>query len=159
MALHEVFAESLGAFQLRGGFGGAEDAQAVGAEVIDHAGGQGLLGANDREADFFGLRPFAQFEQIGDGHVFQLRRAGGAAVAGGHIDLLHFGRAGQPPGQRVFAAAGANNENFHGADSEVGSGVGERGAAEMRRPAVSAARLASLTSSRLGCGQRGGSVL
>jgi hypothetical protein len=55
VALHEVLGKGLGALQLRGRLGGAEDAQAAGAEHVHHAGGQRRLGADHGQRDL--VRP------------------------------------------------------------------------------------------------------
>ena len=114
MALHKRFGKGLGAFQLRGGLGGPKNLQAMGAKFIDHPGGQGRFGADHGQADFLGLRPFAQGHGVGDGQVFELAAGqGGAAIARGHKHLGRFGRLGQLPRQGVLAATAANNEYFH----------------------------------------------
>ena len=78
VALHEGLGEGLGAFQLRGGLGRAEHAQAVRAELVHHAGRQRLLGADHRQRDLFGQRPLAQRLHVGDGDVLQARVERGA---------------------------------------------------------------------------------
>lgn len=105
VALHEVLAERLRAFKLRGGGRRAEDAQAVGTEIIHHSGGQRLLGPHHGERDLLSQRPVAQCRQIGDGNVLQGVRERGTAIAGGHVDLLNLGRLRKLPGQGVLAAA------------------------------------------------------
>ena len=113
VALHEGLGESLGTLQLRGGLGRAENPQTVGTEFVHDAGGQRLLGADHGQDDFFGLRPDAQGLHVGDGNIFKPRIQRGAAIAGGHINRLQLGRLRQLPGQRMFAATTAHNQNFH----------------------------------------------
>jgi len=51
----------------------------------------------------------------GDGHVAQARRVERrVAVARCHVHLLHARALRQPPGERVFAAATADDEHLHG---------------------------------------------
>src|SRR5690606_8711734 len=105
--------EGLGALQLRGLLRGAEDGQAMGAELIDNARGQRGLGADHGERNAVGLGPLAQRGLVGDGQVAELRIARGAGIARGHEDLLHALGLLEAPGQRVLAAAAADDENFH----------------------------------------------
>ena len=114
MALHERLGKSLGTFELRSRLGGAEDAQSGRAERIHHACGQRRLGANHGQVDFLGLRPAAQLAQILDGKILQVRLQRRTSVARSHIHLGDFFRLRQLPGQRMFTATRADNENFHG---------------------------------------------
>jgi hypothetical protein len=88
VALHEGLGEGFRAFELRGGLGRAEDAQAVGAEFVDHASGQRGLGADHGQRDAVGLRPFAQRDDVRHGQVGQAGIERGAAIAGRDKDLL-----------------------------------------------------------------------
>jgi hypothetical protein len=112
VALHEGLGEGLGAFQLRCGPGRAEDAKAVGAELVDHASGQRRFRADHGQGHLFLLGPLAQGHHVSQGNVFQPAVQRRAAVAGGHVDGLQPGRLGQLPGQRVLTAAAANDEDF-----------------------------------------------
>ena len=91
VALHEVLGEGLGALELRGRLGRAEDAQAARAEFVDHPGRQRSLGADHGERDLLGLREVGQRLHVGHRHVDQAVVERGAAVAGSHVDLLHTG--------------------------------------------------------------------
>ena len=53
VTLHEGLGKSLGTLQLRRSPGGTEHPQAVGAEFVHDAGGQGLFGADHRQGNFF----------------------------------------------------------------------------------------------------------
>ena len=53
VTLHEGLGKSLGTLQLRRGPGGAKNPQTVGAEFVHNAGGQGLLGADHCQGNFF----------------------------------------------------------------------------------------------------------
>src|SRR3546814_2528493 len=52
----EILGEGFASLQLRGGGGGAEDAQALGAEAVDDAGDQGPFRADDGERHAFVAR-------------------------------------------------------------------------------------------------------
>ena len=113
MAAHEGLGKGLGAFELGSSLGGAEDAQAIGTELIDHTRRQWRLGAHHRQCDLFGLRPHTQFAHVGDGHVLELGIQRGAAIARRHIHLGHLGGLAQFPRHRVFTAAATNHKYFH----------------------------------------------
>ena len=113
VALHEGLGKGLGALQLRGRPGRAEDAQTVEPKLVHHPGRQRALGADHGQANLFVNRPGAQGLNIGDRHVLQVRVERRAAIARRHIDFLHPGRLGQLPGQRMFTAAAANHQNIH----------------------------------------------
>ncbi len=114
VAGQEVLGEGLGAFQLGGGGGRAEDVQAARAEQVDHALHQRRFRADDGQLDVL-LGEVGQLldGQHVDGHVFTLGFGGGAGVARGNEDLLdalvlrHF------PGQGVLAAAAADDQYVH----------------------------------------------
>jgi hypothetical protein len=114
VAAHEGLGEGLGALELRRGARGAEDAQAVRTEFIDHAGRERRLGADHGEADLVFLRPDAQRLHVGDGQVVEGTRQRRAAVARRDVNLAGLGRLAQLPGQCVFAATAADDENVHG---------------------------------------------
>ena len=67
----------------------AEDAQAVGTEIVNDAGSQRLLGAHHRQAHLVLEGPGAQRWDVGDRQVLQPFVQGGAAIAWRHIDRLH----------------------------------------------------------------------
>ena len=109
LALHEGLGEVLGAFELGGLLGRAEDGQTGGAENVDHALGQGRFGADDRQIDFVFKRPVAQRLDVADGQVFQARIRGRSGVARGNPNLVDAFGFGKTPGQRVLAAAAADH--------------------------------------------------
>jgi len=111
VALHEVLGKGLGAFELGGGFRRAKDAQATRTELVDDASGQCRLRADDGQRDLVFNGEIGERGRVGggDGHVLQSLVTRRAAVAGGHIDLADALSLGQLPGQRVFAAAVAND--------------------------------------------------
>src|SRR3546814_13410597 len=65
----EILGEGLAAFQLRGGGGGAEDAQALGTEAVDDAGDPGSFRADDGERHAFVARAREQAVDVGGGDV------------------------------------------------------------------------------------------
>ena len=109
VALHERFAESLRAFQLRCGLGGAENAHTVCAELVHHSGCQWGFWTNDCQLHTVALRKLAQGFDIGDINVVQALVACCAAVAGGHKHFLHLVGLSDLPRQSVLAATAANN--------------------------------------------------
>ena len=113
VADEELLGEVLGALELGGGLGRAEDRQAGGAEGIDHAGGQRGLGADHGEGDLLAPGQLDQHLDVGDRHVLQQLLGSGAGVARRDQHAGNLGRLGEFPGQRVFAAAGTDDEDFH----------------------------------------------
>ncbi len=113
VTLHEGLGEGLGAFQLCGRPGGAENAQPMGAELVHHARGQWRFGPDHGHTDLFLLRPLTQRLHVGDGHVDQALVTRRAAIARCDVDHLHLAGLGQFPGQRVFPAAATNNQYLH----------------------------------------------
>ncbi|CFW05319.1 Uncharacterised protein [Bordetella pertussis] len=113
MADHEGLGVILRAFQLRGRLGRTEDLQAAGAEHVDHAGGQGRLGADHGQRHALALDEVGQFLGAGQRYVLELLALRGAAVAGRHVDLVDARGAGQTPCEGVFAAARADYQEFH----------------------------------------------
>jgi hypothetical protein len=113
VALHEVLGEGLGAFELRGRLGRAEDAQTPRAELVHHARRQRHLGADHRHADLLGLRKVGQRGHVRDRHIRHARIQRRATVARRHEHLVDAGGLGQLPSQCMFTATAANHENFH----------------------------------------------
>src|SRR3546814_9562745 len=111
----EILGEGFASLQLRGGGGGAEDAQALGAEAVDDAGDQGPFRADDGERHAFVAREREQAVDVGGGDVgvaaFAFGR--GAGVAGGDEHFIDARRLRQLPRPCVFASAGADDEEFH----------------------------------------------
>ncbi len=115
VAGQEVLGEGLGAFQLGGGGGRAEDGLIGGAEGIDHPFHQGGFRSDDGEADLVRLGEGQQALDVGglDGDVLDARLKLGARIARCHEDLGHQGGVFGLPGQGVFTAAVANDQYFH----------------------------------------------
>jgi len=111
--VEDVLAKRLAAFELRGGFGRAENLQAGRGEFIDDALDQRRFGADDGQIDFFVGREFEQRVDVlrADG---QVDGAGfGARVAGRAKNGIHQRRLADFPGQSMFASAAADNQHFH----------------------------------------------
>ena len=109
----QVLAEDLARFQLGGGLRRAERLQAGLRERVDDAGGERRFGADDREVDLVLLREVEQALDVGRGDVDVLGVLSGAGVAGRDEHAIGAAALADFPGQRVFAATIANNENFH----------------------------------------------
>ncbi len=115
VAGQEVLGIGLAAFQLRGCGGRPEDAQAGGAEAVDHASHQRYFRADHGQRHAFGLCQRQQAVDIGnlDRHVAALAFTGSAGVAGRHDHFGDTGGLGQLPCQGVFAAARADDKYVH----------------------------------------------
>ena len=113
MAVHEPLGESLGRFELGGLAVGAPDAQAVAAEQVDDAQGQGVVRAHDGQVGPVLLGKGQQAGKVvgGQGDVLDGDAAGRQALEGrsrvarGAPEALGVRRLGQFPHQRVFATA------------------------------------------------------
>ena len=110
VANHEILREILRAFELRGGLGRSEDAQSAGAEGVDDTRCQRRFRADQGEVHFLLLGEIGKRADVGDGQVLQFLFVCGAGIAGRDVDDLDARRLGQSPGQRMFAAAGADDE-------------------------------------------------
>ena len=120
MALHEGLGEILGAFQLRGFLRGAEDGKTFAAEDIHKPLRKRGFGADDRKFDAVRFRKLREFFNIGDGEVFYAGFRGRAGVAGSNPDFVDAFGQRETPGESMFAAAAAHNENFHSINSDGG---------------------------------------
>jgi hypothetical protein len=109
----------------------SEDAQASLAEHVDHALRQRRLRPHHRERHLLAQRELGQCIGLGERHVLEPRVGGGTAVARCHVDTLHLGALRQLPGQRVLAAAAADDEYLHvsAARPPEGTDAPPRGAA------------------------------
>jgi len=106
--MHDVLGERFARFKARGGLGGTNDEAAGGAEAVDDAGGERGFGTDDGEID---AERFGQSERIGCGVAGG--DGGDSGVAGRGVKMDARGL-GELPRDGVFAAAGANDENFQG---------------------------------------------
>ena len=110
---HKRFGKIFRTFQLCGSTGRAENRQSGGAEIVHNACRQRGFGADNGEGNVFFP---AKVDQVGmrrQRQVLQLGFGRGACIAGGDEDSGDFGRLCQFPGQCVFTAAAADNEQFH----------------------------------------------
>src|SRR5690606_31769408 len=112
----EILGEGLAALELRGRRAGPEDAQAGGLETIDDAGHQRHFGADHGESHALVAGQRQQRLDVGglDVDVAAARFCRGAGVAGSDQHFGHSRRLRQLPRQCVFAAAGTDDEDFHG---------------------------------------------
>ena len=112
MALEEGLGEGLGAFQLRGGAARAEAAQAARREQVGDARDQRAFRPDDRQRDALALREVRELLELlrTDGYVAHLRLARRAGIAGRDEHLGDARRLRAFPGQRMLAAAAADNE-------------------------------------------------
>ena len=78
---------------------------------------------NHGQVNIFLLGKIDQRLYVGDGDILEAGFQRGAGIAGRYIDLLDPGVGGQPPGDCVFAAATADDEEFH---LIISAGSGER---------------------------------
>ena len=113
VALQKALGEALAGFQHGCGARGAEDAQAALLQRIDNAQRERQLGADDGEGGLLGL---GQADHGGE--VFEIDRDAArnlrhAAVARRANHLSDARAALDRPGQRMFAASGTKDQDFH----------------------------------------------
>ena len=113
MAHHERLGEILGAFELCGGACRPENGQAAGTEGIDDPGGQRCLWPDDGQRDPLSLHEVSERRGITDRDVGGVRHQRRAAVARRDVHVLNLRRLEKLPGEGVFAAARADDEQFH----------------------------------------------
>ena len=89
----------------------------------------GAFGADDRKVDLFAPRKGEQGRDVvgGDVDVGRVGLEPRAGVARRDEDLRHARRLRNLPGQRVFAAAGTDDQDFHEGMGDGGWGMGDRG--------------------------------
>ena len=109
-AFEELFGEDFGAFEAGGGLGGADDVEIALAETVDDAGDQRGFGADDGEVDGEG---FGEVGVTGDvsGRGEAAGELGDAGVAGAGDEIGDLGRLGQAPGEGMFAASAADDQD------------------------------------------------
>jgi hypothetical protein len=113
VAGHEALGEILGGFELRGFPGRAEDLQAAGAEDVDHAGGQRRFRADHGQVDLVLL---GEVSQASGSVMLTFSSSCSRAVPALPGATQTFCTPGAGPASRpgVFAAAGADDEDFMG---------------------------------------------
>ena len=115
VTLEKILGEGLGPLQLGRPLGGSEAGQSRRLEAVHQARHQGGLGTDDGEADGLGAGEGDQGIQVlgGDVEILDARFLGGTAIAGGDEDRLDPGRLGGLPGQGMFAATAADDQDIH----------------------------------------------
>ena len=113
VACHEPLGEILRTFQLGGRFGRAKDLQATLAKHIDDASSKRRLRTDYRQMDGILCGKVGQCMDVRNRQILEFRFAGGTGVTRCDIDFGDACSLRQLPGQRVFTAARADNENFH----------------------------------------------
>ena len=110
---HDVLRERLGALE-PGRLGGrAEAGDAALGHGVGHAGDEWRLRADHDQVDRELLGERCHVGTVHGIHVVQGGDRGHARVAGGRVHLGHARVEGQGPGERVLAAAGADDEGLH----------------------------------------------
>ncbi|MNN15389.1 hypothetical protein D3C81_1284910 [compost metagenome] len=114
MASQEVLGESFRTFQLSGASGRTEAIQATGTEQVNDASDQWHFRANDGQGNVFlgKVRQLLKGEHV-DGDVLALGFDGGTSVAWSDEYLLYTRILSHFPGQGVFTATAANDQNIH----------------------------------------------
>src|ERR1051326_8831442 len=123
---HELFREDLGAFELRGQAGGAEDREAALLELVDDAEGERKLGADDGEVHLQPLGEVGELDDVGHADVDAVGHRGDAGVPWGRVKfsdqrgLLEF------PRDRVLARALPDDESPHESPSVLTGAIRRR---------------------------------
>ena len=113
VAFHEILRKNLRPLEACAGFRRTENPEAGLLENIRDSGGQRVIGADDGEVDFFVAGEFQKRLRVGDFQRHVARDRGGARVSGSADDFPDAWRLFQFPGERVFASAAADDEDFH----------------------------------------------
>ena len=158
----QVLAEDLAGFELGGGLRRAEGSQPGLLKRVDQAGGQGRLGADDREVDLVLLGERDELRHVGGRDVDVLGVARRARVARRDEHALDARTLADLPRQRVFATAVANNQESSSSDCNRTSrpcatqlndaqcsDVGMRVCAQFRRSRCSERQLSRRRSTRI----------
>ncbi len=113
VAHHERLREILGALELRRGAGRAEDPQAVRPECIDDARSKWRLGTDDRQIHRFLACEGHKLRNRRHRNVDHARLPRGSRVARRHMHTRHPRTLRELPGERMLAAAAADDEDVH----------------------------------------------
>ena len=111
--LHDILAESLGAFEGSGSCRRAESAQTAAAEFIHHASDERNFGADDREVNLFGDREVGNGLGVGNVHRHALAEVCHARVTRSAHEGIAQRRLLHSEGNRMFTTTATNNENIH----------------------------------------------
>ena len=109
----DILGEALGAFKLGREFRGAEDLDADGAEIIGKACDQRALRPHHDQGDGLGFAKCDDCPVIADIDISDAGELCYAGIAGGAKQRVAQRAGGDRPGQRMFAATGANEKNVH----------------------------------------------
>ena len=112
---------------------GPKIAQAVRAEGVDDAGGERRLGPDDRERDRFLARERDEFGNRRRADVDERLLARRARVARRDVHARHARALRELPGERVLAAAAADDEDVHGPIAGRARRLEDRGCAIAKR--------------------------
>ena len=109
----QILGEALGAFEPGGGLARPEGLDACSFKIIDDAGAERRLRPDDDKVDMVGAAERDHGRMVGKIERHADRLARDAGIAGRAIERLGQRARRDLPGQRVFAAAGAKNEDIH----------------------------------------------
>ena len=112
VALHQLLGKDLAALDARGGFGRAEDGQAVLLKLVHDAFGERPLRADHGEVNAVLLGKGDEGGDVGGADGDVVGDGGGAGVAGGDEDFTGLGALRQLPDDGVLPGARADNEKF-----------------------------------------------
>ena len=115
MAPQELLGEGLRSLELRRRAPRPETFQAGLRELVDDAGHERRFGSDDRQVNLLRARERDQAGHVigGDVDVAYLGFVRGAGIAGSDNDFGDSRGRGALPGQRVLAAASADDQYFH----------------------------------------------
>ncbi len=113
VGLAQVLGEALGAFQLSRDLARTERLDPCRNEIVDDAGAQRRLGADHHEIDPLLLAEGDHRGVVGDVERHQLALLGDAGIAGRAVQLRDQRARRDLPGERVLAAARAEEEDVH----------------------------------------------
>ena len=113
VAAAKILRESLRPFQAGAGAPRTEDAEARGLEGVGHARGEGIIRSDYGEVGAVKFRRGDESRQVRDADGKVLPEGERAGIARGADDFSHARGPRELPGQRMLAAAGANEEDGH----------------------------------------------
>ena len=117
----QVLGEALGAFEAGGGAARAEGLDAGGFEVIDDACAERRLGPDNDQIDAILTAIRDHCRMVGNIKRNAFRLPGNACIAGGADEPVRERACRHLPGQRMFAAAGAEQQDVHGLSHIAGA--------------------------------------
>ena len=111
--LHKLLGEVFRRFQLRRSLRRTENFQTGSAENIDQAGSQGALGPYDGKGNLLVSRKLDEIVEGAQGDIGEAIFPSRARIAGRYKHLRDTRRLGDSPGERMFPATRADDEDFH----------------------------------------------